>query len=66
MTRINNEAKVRRSTMSVVLGKSKVMGYEDIEETRAKRVRLNKLPQARENVVGSARVLQKRQVRKRQ
>lgn len=52
--------------MSVVLGKSKVMGYEDIEETRAKRVRLNKLPQARENVVGSARVLQKRQVRKRQ
>jgi hypothetical protein len=35
--RINNEAKVRRSTKSVVLGKAKVMSYEDIEETRAKR-----------------------------
>ena len=36
-TRMNNEAKVRRSTKSVVLGKAKVMSYEDIEEARAKR-----------------------------
>jgi hypothetical protein len=35
--RINNEAKVRRSTRSVVLGKAKVMSFEDIEEARAKR-----------------------------
>jgi len=36
LTRINNEAKVRRSTKSVVLGKAKVMSYEDIEEARIK------------------------------
>jgi hypothetical protein len=35
--RMNNEAKVRRSTRSVVLGKAKVMSFEDIEEARAKR-----------------------------
>jgi hypothetical protein len=34
---MNNEAKVRRSTKSVVLGKAKVMSYEDIEEARIKR-----------------------------
>jgi hypothetical protein len=34
---MNNEAKVRRSTKSVVLGKAKVMSYEDIEEAREKR-----------------------------
>jgi hypothetical protein len=37
LTRMNNEAKVRRSTKSVVLGKAKVMSYEDIEEARTKR-----------------------------
>jgi hypothetical protein len=34
---VNNEAKVRRTTRSVVLGKAKVMSYEDLEEARAKR-----------------------------
>jgi regulator of protease activity HflC (stomatin/prohibitin superfamily) len=34
----NNEAKVRRSTKSVVLDTAKVMSYEDLEEARAKRV----------------------------
>ncbi|KAL8696242.1 MAG: hypothetical protein Q9201_007759 [Fulgogasparrea decipioides] len=34
---MNNKAKVRRSTRSVVLGKAKVMSYEDLEEARAKR-----------------------------
>ena len=34
---INNEAKVRPSTMSIVLGKAKVMSYEDLTEARAKR-----------------------------
>lgn len=37
LSEINNEAKVRRSTRSVVLGKAKVMSYEDLEEARAKR-----------------------------
>ena len=37
LTRMNNEAKVRRLTRSVVLGKAKVMSYKDIEEARAKR-----------------------------
>jgi hypothetical protein len=32
-----NNAKVRRSTRSVVLGKAKVMSYQDLEEARAKR-----------------------------
>jgi len=34
---INDEAKVRRSTKSVVLGKAKVMSYEDLVAKRAKR-----------------------------
>jgi hypothetical protein len=38
LTTINNEAKVRRSTRSLVLGKAKVISYEDLEAARAKRV----------------------------
>ncbi|KAN0098223.1 hypothetical protein V8E51_013886 [Hyaloscypha variabilis] len=38
LTTINNEAKVRRSTKSLVLGKAKVISYEDLEEARAKRI----------------------------
>jgi hypothetical protein len=38
LTTINNEAKVRRSTKSLVLGKAKVMSYKDLVEARAKRV----------------------------
>ncbi len=37
MYQVNNEAKVRRTTKSLVLGKAKVMSYEDLEEARAKR-----------------------------
>ncbi len=37
LTRMNNEAKVRRSTRSVVLGKAKVMSFKDIEVARAAR-----------------------------
>jgi hypothetical protein len=37
LSKMNNEAKVRRSTKSQVLGKAKVMSYEDLEEARAKR-----------------------------
>lgn len=35
--KVNNEAKDRRSTKSLVLGKAKVMSYEDLEEAPAKR-----------------------------
>jgi hypothetical protein len=37
LTRMNNEAKVRRSTRSIVLRKAKVMSFEDIEVVRAAR-----------------------------
>jgi hypothetical protein len=37
LTRMNNEAKVRRSTKSLVLGQAKVMSFEDIEVARAAR-----------------------------
>jgi hypothetical protein len=37
LIRMNNKAKVRRSTRSVVLGKAKVMSFEDIEVARAAR-----------------------------
>lgn len=37
LIRMNDESKVRRSTASVILGKAKVMSYEDLEEARAKR-----------------------------
>ena len=40
LTTINNEAKVRRSTKSLVLGTAKVMSYEDLEEARAKRAEI--------------------------
>jgi hypothetical protein len=34
---MNDESKPRRSTKSVVLGKAKVMSYEDLKEAREKR-----------------------------
>lgn len=44
LRRINNEAKVHRSTRSITLGKgeAKVMSYEDLEEARAKRAEKEK------------------------
>jgi hypothetical protein len=38
LTKLNNEAKVRRSTRSIVVGKAKVMSFEDIEVARAARM----------------------------
>jgi hypothetical protein len=37
LTRMNNEAKVRRSIRSIVLGKAKVMSFKDIEVARVAR-----------------------------
>jgi hypothetical protein len=37
LSKLSKEAKVRRSTRSVVLGKARVMSYEDLEEARKKR-----------------------------
>jgi hypothetical protein len=36
LSKLNKEAKIRRSTRSIVLGKAKVMNYEDLEEARKK------------------------------
>ena len=62
LSTINNEAKIRRSTRSVVLGKAKVMSYKDLEEARAKRKR--QPLRARENAVASAKDLRWRQRQK--
>jgi hypothetical protein len=48
LARVNSEAKVRRSTRSVVLGKAKVMSYEDLQEPRAKRAAKKKAAVSRE------------------
>jgi hypothetical protein len=37
LLKVNDEAKVRRSTKSLVLGTAKVMGYEELQDVRAKR-----------------------------
>jgi hypothetical protein len=37
LLKINDETKVRRSTKSLVLGTTKVMGYEELQDARAKR-----------------------------
>jgi len=37
LTKINNEAKVRRATKAEILGRAKVMSYEDLEKSRAER-----------------------------
>ena len=50
---MNNEAKVRRSTKSVVLGQAKVMSYKDIEEARVRRA-------AKEVITGKGKHGQKR------
>jgi hypothetical protein len=57
-----NEDKVRRATKSLVLGKAKVMSYEDLEEARAKRVvkESTQAAKGKENVVGSAKVVRPR------
>jgi hypothetical protein len=59
---VNNEAKVRRATKSLVLGKAKVMSYEDLEEARAKRVvkESTQAAKGKENVVGSEKAVRPR------
>ncbi|KAF2633010.1 hypothetical protein BU25DRAFT_330386 [Macroventuria anomochaeta] len=37
LLKINNEAKVRRSTKPLILGRAKVMGYDELKEAREKR-----------------------------
>jgi hypothetical protein len=37
LLKVNGEAKTRRSTRSVVLGRAKVMSFQDLEEARSKR-----------------------------
>ena len=52
---MSNEAKARRLTKSVVLGRAKVMSYEDLEEARAKRA-------AKEVIKGKGNRGQKRKI----
>lgn len=47
LSKINSEAKVRRSTRPVVLGTAKVMSYEDLEEAQGKRTAKEKAPAAK-------------------
>lgn len=37
LTTVNNEAKTRRSTMTSIIGKGRVMSYEDLEKARMAR-----------------------------
>lgn len=46
LSEINQEAKVRRSTRSLVLGKAKVMSYEDLEVARENRAAKDKVTAA--------------------
>jgi hypothetical protein len=52
---MNNEAKLCRSTRLVVLGKAKVMSFEDIEKARAARV-------AKDHIKGKGKRGRKRRV----
>lgn len=47
LAQINNEAKVRRSTRSEILGRAKVMSYQELEEARAKRAAKDKAAAAK-------------------
>lgn len=48
---MNKEAKVRRSTKSELLGKAKVMNYEDLQEARAKRAEKEKEKAAQDKAI---------------
>jgi hypothetical protein len=52
---VNNEAKVRRSTKSIVLGKAKVMSYEDLAAARTKRMEKEASKSARRKTRGRKR-----------
>ena len=61
LIRMNNEAKGYRSIKSIVLGKAKIMSFEDIEVARAARA-AKEVIKAKADVVGSVRVLRKSQI----
>jgi hypothetical protein len=62
--KINKEAKVRRSTRSLIIGTAKVMKWEDLERVRAERVAKDKDAgiRAKQSVVVSARCLLEKQM----
>jgi hypothetical protein len=47
LSNMNNEAKTRRKTKSEILGKARVMTYEDIEIARAKRAEQKTIAEAK-------------------
>ena len=56
LTKMNNESKVRRSTKSEVLGKAKVMSYEDLEEERERRAKKVAAKKAKEDAEKEATI----------
>ncbi|KAK3617267.1 hypothetical protein LTR22_026794 [Elasticomyces elasticus] len=62
LLRVNDEAKPRRSTKSLVLGKAKVISYEDLMAARAKRaekeagIRANNKRKRKETSTRAARI----------
>ena len=55
MSEINKEAKVRRSTRSLVLGKAKVISYEDLEVARENRAAKDKATASKGKGKGSGK-----------
>lgn len=55
LTTINNEAKVRRSTKSLVLGKAKVMSYEDPKPASALVMQASRTQIAEDEIVPEPR-----------
>jgi hypothetical protein len=58
LAQVNNEAEVRGSTRSEILGRAKVMSFQELEEARAKRAKKRKPLQARarQKLVVSTRI----------
>ena len=52
---MNNESKIRRSAKSLVLGKAKVISYDDLEAARAERMRKNASKQISKETTTGAR-----------
>ncbi|PSN74562.1 hypothetical protein BS50DRAFT_18554 [Corynespora cassiicola Philippines] len=46
--KVNDEAKIRRSARAEVLGKAKVMGFEELEAARAKRAEKDAVKEAKD------------------
>lgn len=48
LLKVNDEAKVRRSTKPLILGRAKVMGYDELKEAREKRAEVEAATKAKD------------------